>query len=228
MTAADIRNVLPNTSNQHSTYVPNQQRKKLDDTAVKCGFLGYTMQRKVYRLLKVSDGPIVISRSVTFTEAPIVKVPRDCMEGVFDIADDDEDEDINNEAGAEEGFRTPPTRPRQEPAHEEHDGPSHSVPMRGSSTPGRDGEEEWMVRPVRKRRGVVRYEQEFSNLRRGQFNLDDFEADHDSLYGVHAEDDDGERAVTYDEVMKSKYNDEWLRAMESDEVAGGPPDLDPR
>ncbi|ETM97503.1 hypothetical protein PPTG_20239, partial [Phytophthora nicotianae INRA-310] len=30
------------------------------------------------------------------------------------------------------------------------------------------------------------------------------------------EDDDGERAVSYDEVMKSKYRNEWLRAMESE------------
>ncbi|POM68330.1 Integrase catalytic core protein [Phytophthora palmivora] len=202
MTAADIRNVLPNTSNQHSSpfelvfkraprldhmrvfgtecyaHVPKQKRKKLDDTGVKCVFLGYAKQRKAYRLLEVSDGSIVISRSVTFAEAPLVKVPRDAMEGVFDITNDNDAEDINNEGGAEEGFRTPPTRPRQEPA--------------------------------------FRYEQEFPNLRRGQFNLDDFEADHDSLYCLHTEDDDGERAVTYDEVMKSKYNGEWLHAMGSE------------
>ncbi|POM77342.1 Reverse transcriptase, partial [Phytophthora palmivora] len=160
--------------------------------------------RKAYRLLEVSDGSIVISRSVTFAEAPTVKVPRDAMEGVFDITNDDDAEDINNEAGAEEGFRTPPTRPRQEPACEEHDGSSHSVPTRGSSTPGRDGEEEWMVRPVGKRRGVV--PSHYSN--------------HCGLWGciycLHTEDNDGERAVTYDEVMKSKYNGEWLRAMESE------------
>ncbi|POM70436.1 Integrase catalytic core protein [Phytophthora palmivora] len=79
-------------------HVPKQQRKKLDDTGVKCVFLGYAKQRKAYRLLEVSDGSIVISRSVTFAEAPLVKVPRDAMEGVFDITNDDDAEEINNEA----------------------------------------------------------------------------------------------------------------------------------
>ncbi|KAE9016351.1 Retrovirus-related Pol polyprotein from transposon TNT 1-94 [Phytophthora fragariae] len=241
MTAVDIRNVLPNTSNPHSSpfelvfkrkprldhmrvfgtecyaRVPKQKRKKLDDTGMQCVFLGYAKQRKAYRLLSVSDGSIVISRSVTFAESPAMRAPKGATEEVFDVLDEDNEvEDPNKEAGAQDSFRTPPTRPRQEPAREEHDGPTHSVPTRGSSTPGRDGEEEWMVRLERTRRGVVRYEQEFPNVRRGEFNLDDYEAEYDSLYCLHAEDDDGERAVTYDEVMKSKYKDEWLRAMESE------------
>ena len=72
-----------------------------------------------------------------------------------------------------------------------------------------------MVRPVRKKRGVVRYEQEFSNLRRGHFNLDDFEGEENSLYCFVA-DDDGEQASTYDEVMKSKNKKQWLGAMKSE------------
>ncbi|GMF41384.1 unnamed protein product [Phytophthora lilii] len=73
-----------------------------------------------------------------------------------------------------------------------------------------------MVRPVRKKRGVVRYEQEFPNLRRGEFNLDDYEDGYGSHFCFSAEENDGERAATFDEVMKSKYKTEWLRAMESE------------
>uniref|UniRef100_H3GT68 Reverse transcriptase Ty1/copia-type domain-containing protein n=2 Tax=Phytophthora ramorum TaxID=164328 RepID=H3GT68_PHYRM len=133
---------------------------------------------------------------------------------VIDIIDNDEEEERTEEPSVDDGFSTPPTRPLHEP--EEHSGPTGSVPTRGSSTPGRDGEEEWMVRPARKRRGVVRYQDEFPGTRRGEFNLDDYEAEFDSLYCFLTEDDDGERAVSYDEVMRSKYKDEWLRAMESE------------
>ncbi|KAG6623354.1 Retrovirus-related Pol polyprotein from transposon TNT 1-94 [Phytophthora cinnamomi] len=238
MTAADIRNVLPNTSNPHSSpfqlvykreprlehmrvfgtecyaHVTKQKRKKLDDSGIKCVFLGYAKQHKAYRLLDPTNGSIVISRSVTFAEAPLATARKEGSQEVIDIIGNDEEEERTEEPSVEEGFRTPPTHPRREP--DNHSGPTDSVPTRGSSTPGRDGEEEWMVRPARKRRGVVRYQDEYPGTRRGEFNLDDFEGEFDSLYCLLTEDDDGERAVSYDEVMRSKYKDEWLRAMESE------------
>ncbi|KAG6612000.1 RxLR effector candidate protein [Phytophthora cinnamomi] len=146
--------------------------------------------------------------------APLATARKEGSQEVIDIIGNDEEEERTEEPSVEEGFRTPPTHPRREP--DNHSGPTDSVPTRGSSTPGRDGEEEWMVRPARKRRGVVRYQDEYPGTRRGEFNLDDFEGEFDSLYCLLTEDDDGERAVSYDEVMRSKYKDEWLRAMESE------------
>uniref|UniRef100_H3HA01 Integrase catalytic domain-containing protein n=1 Tax=Phytophthora ramorum TaxID=164328 RepID=H3HA01_PHYRM len=179
MTAADIRNVLPNTSSPHASpfqlvfkraprlehmrgfgtecyaHVTKQKRKKLDNSGIKCMFLGYAKQHKTYRHLDPSDGSIVISRNVTFAEAPPVTMAKTRNQEVIDIIDNDEEEERTEEPSVDDGFSTPPTRPLHEP--EEHSGPTGSVPTRGSSTPGRDGEEEWMVRPARKRRGVVRY-----------------------------------------------------------------------
>ena len=60
-----------------------------------------------------------------------------------------------------------------------------------------------MVWPYRKKRSVVRYEQEFLNQCRGHFNLDDFEGEDDLFYCLFA-DDGGEQASTYDKVMMSK------------------------
>ena len=70
--------------------------------------------------------------------------------------------------------------------------PTGAVPTRLSSTPGRDGEQESHVRPVHKKQAITRYEQEFPNLRLGEFNIDDYEAQ----YCFSAE-EDGESASTY-------------------------------
>ena len=72
------------------------------------------------------------------------------------------------------------------------------------------------MRPVRKRRGVVRYEQEYPNHPRGVFSLDEYEDDFGAQYCLKAEDNDGEQATSYREVMKSKYKDQWLEAMKSE------------
>ncbi|KAL4099935.1 hypothetical protein PRIC1_007732 [Phytophthora ramorum] len=239
MTATDIRNVLPNTSNPHASpfemvfkrkprldhmrvfgsecyaNVTKEKRKKLDDSGVKCYFLGYAKQSKAYRLLNASDGSIVVSRSITFAEHSSDKVATEKGD-VIDIIGEDDDKDTQDEQGVDDGFRTPTMESQQEPQQSEHAGPTHAVPTRGSSTSGRDGQEEWMVRPERKRRGVVRYQDEYTGAQRGHFNLDDFEAEWDSLYCLHAEDDDGEHAVSYEEVLRSKYKDQWLDAMKSE------------
>ena len=245
MTAAYIRNVLSNSSNKSSSpfkrvfkkeppldhmrvfgeqcyaHVPKVKRNKLDDTGVKCYFLGYEKNHKAYRLLNSVDGSIVISRSVTFSGHPRMKTQKKQVQQIFDM---DEEEDSTAPSSEEmeidttadgDAFRTPPMRPQQEPQHVDHERPSCAIPSRASSTPGRDGEEEWMVRPIRKKRGVTRYEQEYPNMPRGHFSLDDFEGEPDAHHCFAAV-EDGEQAATYDEVMKSKYKYEWMCAMQSE------------
>ena len=95
------------------------------------------------------------------------------------------------------------------------DRPTGAIPTRQSSTPGRDGEQESNVRPVRKKQAIRRYEQEFTNLKRGTFNLDDYDASYEAQYCFSAE-EDGESASTYDQVLRSKYKEEWMRAMENE------------
>ncbi|KAG6617006.1 Retrovirus-related Pol polyprotein from transposon TNT 1-94 [Phytophthora cinnamomi] len=209
MTAADIRNVLPNTSNPHSSpfqlvykreprlehmrvfgtecyaHVTKQKRKKLDDSGIKCVFLGYAKQHKAYRLVDPTNGSIVISRSVTFAEAPLATARKEGSQEVIDIIGNDEEEERTEEPSVEEGFRTPQLT---------HAG--NLIITAGRLTLCR--------------------RDEYPGTRRGEFNLDDFEGEFDSLYCLLTEDDDGERAVSYDEVMRSKYKDEWLRAMESE------------
>ena len=114
MTAADIRNILPNSSNRSSSpfeklfkkkpffnhmrvfgepcyaHIPKEKHKKLDDTGVKCYFLGYEKYHKAYRLLNANDGSIVISRSVKFSKHPKMKTSKNQAQQIFDI---DEDED---------------------------------------------------------------------------------------------------------------------------------------
>ena len=72
-----------------------------------------------------------------------------------------------------------------------------------------------MVGLVRKKRGVKRYEQEYPNLPRGRFALDDLEGEHDSYHCFTAK-VDGEQAANYEKVTKRKFKDEWMRAMQSD------------
>ena len=79
------------------------------------------------------------------------------------------------------------------------DRPAGSIPTGQLSTPGRDGEQESNVRPVRKKQAIRRYEQDFTNLKRGTFNLDDYDSSYEAQYYFNAE-EDGESASTYDQV----------------------------
>lgn len=204
-------------------HISKEKCKKLDDTGVKCYFLGYEKNHKAYRLLNADDESIVISRSVTFTGHPEAKAPEKQTGQIFDV---DVNEDMVTSSSyeveeetpsSEKALRTPPMQARQGLTHEHRERPNEAIPSRASNTPGRDGEEEWMVRPVRKKRGITRYEQEYSNVPRDQFNLDDFEDEYDS-YHCFAAEEDGEQATTYEEVMTSKYKDEWMRAMQSEMI----------
>ena len=53
------------------------------------------------------------------------------------------------------------------------DRPTGSIPTRHLSTQGRDGEQESNVRSVCKKQAIRRYEQEFTNLKKGSFNPDE-------------------------------------------------------
>ena len=48
--------------------MPQQQRRKLDDKAVKCIFVGYSSERKSYRLHHPQTKRILVSRDVVFVE----------------------------------------------------------------------------------------------------------------------------------------------------------------
>uniref|UniRef100_A0AAV1U5Z9 Integrase catalytic domain-containing protein n=1 Tax=Peronospora matthiolae TaxID=2874970 RepID=A0AAV1U5Z9_9STRA len=140
MTAADIRNILPNASNKSSSphemvfkkvpridhmrvfgaqcyaHVAKEKRKKLDDSGVRCFFLGYAKDQKAYRLLNADDGSIVISRSVTFAEHSVSKASKSKYTRLFDVIEEEEsveaslpdNEDIPAPV-TEEELRTPTT-----------------------------------------------------------------------------------------------------------------------
>ena len=241
MTAGDIRNVLPSASSPKASpfelvfkrkprielmrvfgsvcyaHIARAKRSKLDDSGVRCLLLGYSKQHKAYRLLNAGTGAIVISRSVTFTDNTAVQRSNNNTPCVIDVVGDDEEGQGPSDTPAHDGYHTPVTgSPRVSPNNlgpEER--PSGAIPTRQSSTPGRDGEQESHVRPVRKKQAITRYEQEYPNLRRGEFNLDDYEADYNAQYCFSAE-DDGESASTYNQVLQSEYKDDWLRAMDSE------------
>ena len=49
-------------------HVPDQLRKKLDDKAEKCIFIGYSHETKGYKLFNPNTGKVIVSRDVTFDE----------------------------------------------------------------------------------------------------------------------------------------------------------------
>ena len=49
-------------------HVPDQLRKKLDDKAEKCIFVGYSEETKAYKLYNPETQKVIISRDVTFDE----------------------------------------------------------------------------------------------------------------------------------------------------------------
>ncbi|CEG41034.1 FOG: Transposon-encoded proteins with TYA, reverse transcriptase, integrase domains in various combinations [Plasmopara halstedii] len=80
-----------------------------------------------------------------------------------------------------------------------------------SSTPGCDGEDEFNIRSVRKRREVVRYQDEFQR----PFQLDDDEATHAALFCLVAETAD-ESVTTYKEILRSPNCSQWQQAMKAE------------
>ena len=75
-------------------HIAKAKRSKLDDSGLRCRFLGYAKQSKAYRLPYVTTGEIVISRSVTFVEHAAV-LPQNVSDGtpcVIDVVDDEDEE----------------------------------------------------------------------------------------------------------------------------------------
>jgi len=78
------------------------------------------------------------------------------------------------------------------------------VTTKKSFTPGRDGEDESDIRPSRKKRVAVRYQDEF-----------------DGLYCLNAMSDEDviakdEQASTYNGICESKFKDLWITAMDNE------------
>ena len=140
MTSADIRNVLLSSANkdlspfelvfkrkpllnhmrvfgsQCYAHVAKEKRSKLDDSGVKCFFLGYAKHHKAYRLLNAEDGSIVISRSVTFAEHPVSKDVHNKDMRVIDVI-----EDVVEAPASDEVLQTPRMQAQHEPVQDEQD-----------------------------------------------------------------------------------------------------------
>src|SRR5580658_7861382 len=52
-------------------HVPKVNRKKLDATAVKTVFIGYSMEAKAWKCMEPGSKKIIVSRDVTFLESDI-------------------------------------------------------------------------------------------------------------------------------------------------------------
>ncbi|GAB9477113.1 hypothetical protein Gpo141_00014172 [Globisporangium polare] len=236
-------------------HVPKQKRLKLDDSGVKCRFLGYLENQKGYRLLNLETGSITNARSVTFVElagsSGNVSGPEAAGPGIdTECADKRDNFVVENTEGTgaqptghqlaarrlpeqqqltthePPGTQVVPYEPSREecvdivPTDLEE---SMSPRMTGrrmitsvpSGTPGRDGESQRRVRPARKKRGVTRYEDEFSGMRRGEFNDDDFEGEFDGLFCLTTALED-EKQTTYGGIMKSEFKSQWKEAMNAE------------
>lgn len=138
-------------------HMPREKHKKLDDTEVKCYFLGYERNHEASQLLNADDKSIAIKTYDVF----VVSLTQDVKKTIqtnFNIIEYEDkyrmtasSDQVDVEAPVAESFQTPQMRARQAPAHGDQERPSGAIPSRASRTPGRDGEEEWMVQPVRKK-----------------------------------------------------------------------------
>uniref|UniRef100_A0AAV1TD78 Integrase catalytic domain-containing protein n=1 Tax=Peronospora matthiolae TaxID=2874970 RepID=A0AAV1TD78_9STRA len=72
-----------------------------------------------------------------------------------------------------------------------------------SDTPDRDGLNQRRVRPARKRRGILRYEDEFNGMRRMDSNEADLEDEFDGLH-CYSTALNNEKKTTYDGIMQSE------------------------
>ena len=64
--------------------MPQQQRRKLDDKAVKCIFVGYSSESKGYHLYHPQTKRILVSRDVVFVEDAVQPI-FSCTKGRFDL-----------------------------------------------------------------------------------------------------------------------------------------------
>jgi hypothetical protein len=224
ITASDIRNALVNSSNNKITpyelatgqvrkydtmrvfgsicyaHIPKQKRHKLDNTSIKCKMLGYLSNQSGYRLLEVDTGKIIHSRSVQWCEDK-TKIEVD---DIFSIQNDDDECDEENKVKHQEMDRDPRTTPPGSPR-------KMIQVTKKSSTPGRNGEDESNIRPVRKKKAIIRYQDEFDGLTCLMASTDRHEAE-----CLIACDDNDEKATSFKEIMKSKHKDKWKEAMDKE------------
>ena len=95
------------------SFVPAEKRKKLDERARRCVFVGYEPLSTGYRLLL--DGRIVVGRHVTFDEAPKAAVELPAKDSVEESEDSDADLAL-------EPTPAPPPDPEESSAHDHGNG----------------------------------------------------------------------------------------------------------
>jgi hypothetical protein len=224
ITAAHIRNSVINASDSEATpfelatgvkpdyqalrvfgsvcysHIPKQKRSKLDNTSKKCRMLGYLKNQHGYRLLEVATGNVIHSRSVKWCEESRSQEVQD----VFEIQDEDDEEmdemGIKTDAPDVDLWTSPPGSPRRS-----------GQPTQTSMTPGRNGENEMFVRPYRKKKAIIRYQDEFDGL----VCLIAETNPHEAKCLVACDDED-EKASSFQEIMKSKHKNEWKEAMDKE------------
>uniref|UniRef100_A0AAV1UD36 Reverse transcriptase Ty1/copia-type domain-containing protein n=1 Tax=Peronospora matthiolae TaxID=2874970 RepID=A0AAV1UD36_9STRA len=89
------------------------------------------------------------------------------------------------------------------------------ITSKPSGIPDRDGLNQRRVRPARKKRGILRYEDEFNGMRRMDFNEADLEDEFDGLHCYSTALND-EKQTTYDGIMQSELKVQWKAAMDAE------------
>jgi hypothetical protein len=89
------------------------------------------------------------------------------------------------------------------------------ITSKPSGTPDRDGLNQRRVRPARKKRGILRYEDEFNGMRRMDSNDADLEDEFDGLHCYSTVLND-EKQTTYDGIMQSELKVQWKAAMDAE------------
>ena len=106
-------------------HVPDALRKKLDDKAEKCIFLGYSQRTKGYKLYNPVSGKVIVSRDVTFNE-------QDCWDW---SSGKGSSSDVN--VDLEEIVQEEPTPMTPSPGVTPHPAESSSRPQRQRVLPAR-------------------------------------------------------------------------------------------
>jgi Reverse transcriptase (RNA-dependent DNA polymerase)/gag-polypeptide of LTR copia-type/Integrase core domain/GAG-pre-integrase domain/Zinc knuckle len=237
VTAAYIRNAIASKTNESATpyelatkqkpdiegmrvfgsigyaHVPKQKRKKLDNSSIKVKMLGYPSDQKGYRVLNLDTNEVFVSRSVKWDEGHPAK--DYFLEDDDDDDDDDDDEDIVKERQSTQDMKTPKVS-------EEHAQDVRMSSLRSSirasqvtktsNTPDRDGTySQRELRPARKKKAIIRYQDEFDGLVCMMAQVDKHEAECLMVF-----EDEDEKMSTYQGIMKSKYKYEWKKAMDKE------------
>ena len=173
-------------------HIPRQKRSKLENTSIKVKMLGYPKDQMGYRVMEVDTGKILVTRSVKWDED--AKIDEEFIQDIEDSEDDEEiqESEVKTEAKHEDIWRSPPGSPFRT-----------SQPTKMSETPDRFGQTEAYVRPARKKKAIIRYQDEFDGLVCLMA-----EATPDEAECLAACEDQDERATSFQEIMKSKHREE--------------------